>query len=189
MRLDVPSGWAWIVPKVLQTPADTMDNFRYIIRSTGYATDPSQGSTSLATHTVAQFAAWQTPWLSAPSAALIAANGVQAIARNGPIRITGIDLACGATISAMAGVRVPADPMYLDVAAATVTRTPAGPPTRLNSLQGPPSLRTQLMDRRFAFANPENRVQFSSCYIQQALGSEKGFIPIENTWIDNWATF
>ena len=144
VRLDVPGGWAWIVPEVLQTPADTMDNFRFIIRSTGYATDPSQGSTSLATHTVAQFADWQTPWLSVPSAALIAANGVQAIARNGPIRITGIDLACGATIPAIAGVRVPADPMYLDVAAATVTRTPAGPPTRLNSLQGPPSLRTQL---------------------------------------------
>jgi len=296
MRLDVPGGWAWIVPEVLQTPADTMDNFRYIIRSTGYAEDPQQPGSPLAVHTVAQFGDWQTAWPSAPPAALIAANVVQAIALNGPIRITGIDLPCGATIPTRAAVWVPADTVgqvitYLDVVAAAVTRTPNGPPTQLgtplsvadltgiewdsvvsgayqaqynsfqdgddtypsqlidgnyaigsgwsslrgtgilivtgnltisgfrwqfrgiilvggqltisvdwrsqiegvvitglNSLQGPPPPRTQLMGPSLAFLS-ENRVQFNSCNIQRALGSEKGFIPIENTWMDNWATF
>ena len=76
VRLDVPGGWAWVVPDVLQTPADTMDNFRYIIRSTGYVVDPNDESTPLASRTVAQFADWQHAWLDAPRAALIAANGL-----------------------------------------------------------------------------------------------------------------
>ncbi len=53
----------------------------------------------------------------------------------------------------------------------------AGPPPDITELEAPSS------------ANDEILLQFSSCNIQQALGSEKGFIPIENTWIDNWATF
>ncbi len=65
VRLDVPGGWAWVVPDVLKTPADTMDNFRYIIRSTGYVEDPNDRSIPLASRTVAQFADWQTPWLDA----------------------------------------------------------------------------------------------------------------------------
>ena len=77
VRLDVPGGWAWVVPDVLQTPADTMDNFRYIIRSTGYVVDPNDESTPLASRTVAQFADWQHAWLDAPRAALIAANGLE----------------------------------------------------------------------------------------------------------------
>ncbi len=75
-RLDVQGGWAWVVPDVLITPADTMYNFRYIIRSTGYAENPSQPGDALASHTVAQFADWQKAWLEAPRAALIAANGL-----------------------------------------------------------------------------------------------------------------
>jgi hypothetical protein len=59
--------------------------------------------------------------------------------------------------------------------------------TGLNHLtSGPAPLRTQL-------TKPQSSgtliLRFSSCYIQRALSSEKGFIPIENTWIDNWATF
>ncbi len=77
MRLDLPGGWAWVVPEVLMTPADTMHDFRYIIRSTGYVENPSQPGDALASHTVAQFADWQTAWLDAPSAALIAANGLE----------------------------------------------------------------------------------------------------------------
>jgi hypothetical protein len=53
-----------------------MDNFRYIIRSTGYVEDPNDESYPLASRTVAQFADWQMPWLDAPSAAVIAANGL-----------------------------------------------------------------------------------------------------------------
>lgn len=288
MRLEVQGGYAWIVPEVLQTPADTMDNFRYIIRSTGYAEDPQQPGSPLAIHTVAQFADWQTAWLSAPPSALIAANGVRARRKSkGSILVTGDDLlpSC-ATIPAIAGVWVPADPMYLDVTAETVTPDPMqlGTPfsvadltgiewnsvvsgaykARYNSLQdGDNTYPSQLVDGDYAIgstgsslsgtgilivtgdltisgslwtwkgiilvggsmsitatqggriegavitglnhllAGPppdsltqldapdsgEMRLQFSSCYIQQALGSERGFIPIENTWIDNWATF
>ncbi len=82
MRLDVPGGWAWVVPDVLITPADTMHDFRYIIRSTGYVENPSQPGDALASHTVAQFADWQTAWLDAPSAALIAANGLEIQSNN-----------------------------------------------------------------------------------------------------------
>ena len=89
VRLDVPGGWAWVVPDVLQTPADTMDNFRYIIRSTGYVEDPNDESTPLASRTVAQFADWQTPWLDAPSAALIAANGLDI--EGGDVELDGRD--------------------------------------------------------------------------------------------------
>ncbi len=76
-RLDVPGGWAWVVPDVLITPADTMYDFRYIIRSTGYVENPRQPGNTLASHTVAQFADWQKAWLEAPRAAIIAANGLQ----------------------------------------------------------------------------------------------------------------
>ncbi len=89
MRLDVPGGWAWVVPDVLVTPADTMHDFRYIIRSTGYVENPSQPGNALASHTVAQFADWQTAWLDAPRAALIAANGLD-IESNG-VRVDGRD--------------------------------------------------------------------------------------------------
>ncbi len=75
-RLDVPGGWVWVVPDVLITPADTMRSFRYIIRSTGFAEDPSQPGSALASHTVAQFADWQQASFDAPRAALIAANGL-----------------------------------------------------------------------------------------------------------------
>ena len=75
-RLDVPGGWAWVVPDVVITPTDTMRSFRYIIRSTGYAEDPSQPGNALASHAVAQFADWRKAWLDAPRAAVIAANGL-----------------------------------------------------------------------------------------------------------------
>ena len=76
MRLDLQGGWAWVVAEVLRTPADTMNDFLYIIRSTGYAENPRQPGNVLANRAIAQFAHWQTPWLDAPRAALIAANGL-----------------------------------------------------------------------------------------------------------------
>ncbi len=87
-RLDVQGGWAWVVPDVLITPADTMYNFRYIIRSTGYAENPRQPGNALASHTVAQFADWQKAWLEAPRAAFIAANGLDI---DGPTNKVGFD--------------------------------------------------------------------------------------------------
>ncbi len=77
MRLDLQGGWAWVVPEVLRTPADTMNDFLYIIRSTGYAENPREPGNVLAHRAIAQFANWQTPWLDAPRAAIIAANRLQ----------------------------------------------------------------------------------------------------------------
>lgn len=292
VRMDVPGGWAWIVPEVLQTPADTMDNFRYIIRSTGYAADPSQGSTPLATHTVAQFADWHYAWLNAPPAALIAANGVEDRAGRGGARITGSDLTNCMSIPAITGVRVPADVAvppftYINLSVIAPTGTPGtnrwGTPLSLADTAGVnwqaiisgayepdatswenwrwqnesrvitgdlnitgtwprtggsgilivtgnlnitsgfwtwtgiilvggnmtistrftssiigtvitglnttvsavPLPRTILTEPRFG----NLVIQFSSCDILNALQSAVGFTPIENTWIDNWATF
>ncbi len=32
-------------------------------------------------------------------------------------------------------------------------------------------------------------IRFDSCNIRKSLGFLKGFVPLENTWVDNWATF
>jgi hypothetical protein len=298
MRVDVPGGYAWIVPEVLQTPPDTMDSFRYIVRSTGFVMDSGQSGKPLATHTVAQFADWQTPWLSAPPVVLLAANGVLTYpSTRGQTSIIGSDVSnCGIDVPAIAGVLAPADEpgqinTYLDLSNASISGTPAyqnprtgtpsfwadragiqwdsvvtgafqpdftmlqngdfssfssqlidgdlvtgsaaggagillvtgdldinGPTwlwyglilvggrmrvatessawiygsviTGLNHLiGGPPPGRTELYAPSTLLDDAELRLQYSSCDLQRALGSERGFIPIENTWMDNWATF
>ncbi|MFB3112463.1 MAG: hypothetical protein ACE10G_10555, partial [Gemmatimonadales bacterium] len=35
----------------------------------------------------------------------------------------------------------------------------------------------------------EFRLRFDSCNIRKSLRFMRGFVPLENTWIDNWATF
>ncbi len=32
-------------------------------------------------------------------------------------------------------------------------------------------------------------VRYNSCYVRQALQRYTGFVPLENTWIDNWSTY
>ena len=54
---------------------------------------------------------------------------------------------------------------------------------------GPAPDRTQIMGPSSIWGSPQMRVQFSSCYIQRALKSEAGFKPVENTLMDNWASF
>ncbi len=111
MHLDVPGGWVWVVPDVLITPADTMRNFRYIIRSTGFAEDPSQPGNVLASHTVAQFADWYRASLDAPPAAVIAANGLDI--ESDDVELDGRDqfnplCASGPVLPAGFGARLPA---------------------------------------------------------------------------------
>jgi len=91
MRLDLRGGWAWVVPEVLRTPADTMNDFLYIIRSTGYTENPSQPGDALASRAIAQFAHWQTPWIDAPRAALIAANRLEIESPNYKVVFDGRD--------------------------------------------------------------------------------------------------
>ncbi len=289
VRLDVPGGWAWVVPDVLQTPADTMDNFRYIIRSTGYVVDPNDESNPLASHTVAQFADWQTPWLDAPSAALIAANGLDI--GGGNVELDGRDqsnpLCAGdPLLPAGFGARLPASSYNTDLDDADFTGSPdsleLGTPESVaqlvnidweairagefipkytspqNGLTG--DFPSQLVDGNYTESrnnfsgegllivtgdltvssskdywywrgvilvgreasieaahvyifgtiisglnyltgdsprgddsdfrgDHEFRLRFDSCNIRQSLRFLKGFVPLENTWIDNWATF
>ena len=287
MRMDVPGGWAWVVPDVLMTPADTMQDFRYIIRSTGYVEDPSQPGYALASHTVAQFADWQTAWLNAPRAALIAANGLDI--ESNDVELDGRD---------QSNALCAGDPLLPDGFGA---RLPAGRNSDLHHAEfnGSPALLelgtresvAQLVNIDWEairaggfipdYTSPQNGLtgdfpsqlvagnyteslnnfsgegllivtgdltvssskdywywrgvilvggeasieadhvyiygtiisglnyltgdtpdddsdfrgdhefvlRFDSCYIRKSLRSLKGFIPLENTWIDNWATF
>ncbi len=291
-RLDVPGGWAWVVPDVLITPADTMRSFRYIIRSTGYAGDPSQPGNALASHTVAQFAGWHRASLDAPRAAIIAANGLD-IEKPNESSIVALDgqdqfnplCAGGPVLPAGFGARLPAG-TNSDLNDATITGSPAllelgtresvaqlvnidweairagefipDYTSPQNGLTG--DFPSQLVDgnhteSRDNFSGegllivtgdltvssskdywywrgvilvggeasieadhvyiygtiisglnyltgdtPTNddsdfkgdhefRLRFDSCNIRKSLRSLKGFIPLENTWIDNWATF
>ena len=75
VRINVPGGYADVVPLVVRRPPDSVANWLYLVRSTGYAIAPAGGPAPIATHTAVQFAAWQTGLLSLP-AAFTAANGL-----------------------------------------------------------------------------------------------------------------
>ncbi len=124
-RYNVTGGYAWIVPEVLHTPTDTMSDFRYIVRSTGYVIHPNQGATPLASRTVAQMADWQQPWLSAPPAAIIAANDLHVMNHSGTVTVSGSDrLSCGGTaFTPVMGMRIPVQ--NDDYSQAVITGSPA----------------------------------------------------------------
>ena len=75
VRINVPGGYAEVVARVVRRPPDSLANWLYVVRSTGYALRPATGPTPIAQHTVAQFAEWQSGLLSLP-AAFTAANGL-----------------------------------------------------------------------------------------------------------------
>ncbi len=58
VRINLTGGFAEVVARVVQRPIDTMANQTFIIRSTGYVIEPSQGAVPLALRTVASFAQW-----------------------------------------------------------------------------------------------------------------------------------
>jgi hypothetical protein len=75
-RYNVTGGYAWIKPDVVVEPLDTLvGSYTYAVRSTGYYIEPAQGSTPLATRTVAQYAAWQAGFLP-PMGAFTAVGGI-----------------------------------------------------------------------------------------------------------------
>jgi len=75
IRINVQGGFAMVVAHLVQRPIDTLDNWRFVIRSTGYVIKPDAGSDPRAIRTVAQFADWQHEAIHT-SAALTAINGV-----------------------------------------------------------------------------------------------------------------
>ena len=79
VRINVTGGYADAVARVVRRPADSLANWLFLVRSTGYFISPADGSTPLASRTVAQFAEWQSGQLGLP-AAFMAANGLFRIA-------------------------------------------------------------------------------------------------------------
>ena len=92
--IDIPGGYAVVVARVVQRPADTLLPQTYIIRSTGHMVEPTVSSGSLAQRTVAQFATWQVGYIEA-GAALTALNTVRRRPGSGPPT----DLSANDTIS------------------------------------------------------------------------------------------
>jgi len=94
VRINLTGGYANVISRVIRNPADTTENFLYLVRSTGFVINPLAGSAIQAQRTVAQFADWQTGSIER-RATLTAPNGVWH--RDGPSgtwTISGVD-ACG----------------------------------------------------------------------------------------------
>ena len=74
VRYNVQGGYADVVANVVKKPADSLKPWMYVVRSTGYVIDPTQGTDPQARRTVAQFAWWQRNHIEV-LAAYTAANG------------------------------------------------------------------------------------------------------------------
>lgn len=59
VRINVTGGYADVVARIVQRPADPRQKETYIVRSTGYVIVPALGATAQGKRTVAQFAQWQ----------------------------------------------------------------------------------------------------------------------------------
>lgn len=108
VRINVPGGYAEVVARVVRRPPDSLANWLYLVRSTGYAIAPAGGPTPIATHTAVQFAEWQSGLLSLP-AAFTAANGLTRTP-GGTGQFHGADESAmaGCQAAPLAALRVPA---------------------------------------------------------------------------------
>jgi hypothetical protein len=103
VRINIPGGYANVVAHLVRQPADTTQRSLYLIRSTGIVINPDSGARAQATHTVAQFAEWESGYIL-HRAALTTANGLKKNNGSGFLfNISGND-ACGAA-PAIPGVR------------------------------------------------------------------------------------
>lgn len=91
VRINVPGGYAWVVSRAVQRPADTLLPQTYIVRSTGYAVEPTISSEPQARRTVAQFAAWQIGTMETRGA-LVAANGLVRLGGGSTVLVRGQDV-------------------------------------------------------------------------------------------------
>ena len=120
IRINVQGGYAMVVAHVVQRPTDTLDNWRFVVRSTGYVIKPDEGSDPRAIRTVAQFADWQYGAIYT-GAALTAINGVD-FGDEPQIVVDGYD-DCSIE-KKVAGLRAPAGSETLD-------STYGAPPTKI----------------------------------------------------------
>lgn len=75
VRINVPDGYADIVARVVQRPADTLAAWTYSIRAAGHYIVPSVGAAPQARHVVSRFARWSSGRLALP-ATFTAINGL-----------------------------------------------------------------------------------------------------------------
>jgi hypothetical protein len=97
MRINVVGGYAIVVARIMQRPADvaggdTSANETYIVRSTGYHVIPVLGAEPQAARTIAQFAVWQSATIDVRGA-LAAINGLATGGQNvgAGVKINGTD--------------------------------------------------------------------------------------------------
>jgi Tfp pilus assembly protein PilX len=121
-RVNETGGYANVVVNLVRNPADTTERLLYLIRSTGVVINPDSGARAQATHTVAQFAEWETGKVL-PRAALTAANSIRKRNGTAALSFSGND-ACGVN-APIPGV---------------VTTTLTGPPYPAPTFQGSPGL-------------------------------------------------
>lgn len=270
IRINVQGGFATVVTHVVQRPTDSLDNWRFVIRSTGYVIKPAEGSDPRAIRTVAQFADWQDGAIYT-SAAVTAINGVD-LGDEPQIVINGADECSSAQIT---GLRAPSgsetpDSTYgspalniggawWDVADETHIDWPAivsgafvadhetaifddttyssyfldgnvylenvtgkgllivtgeldtegsyfvwegvvlvggqfDPDADSSVIRGMlvsglnKTLGESVAPNEFYESGDRVFISYGSCDIDQTLDEMRGFIPMENTWMDNWAT-
>lgn len=125
VRVNVTGGYAWVVARVVQRPLDTLANWLYIVKSTGYAVKPAIGPAPRAQRTVAQFARWQPGAINA-TGAWTAANGITgAIDGGADGEFRGGDMASSSCDQpALPGLHVPSGQSPGDLSNYTVTGSP-----------------------------------------------------------------
>ena len=104
-RINVAGGYTDVVARFAQRD-DTL-NPLYVVRSTGYVIDPTQGADPQASRTVAQFVKWQSAGsLNTYPAVFTARNGLANWTGSGTFNLTQADSAgCGGAVAA--GLTVP----------------------------------------------------------------------------------
>ena len=100
LRFNVTGGYADVVARIVQRPADSLQTHMYIVRSTGYVIVPALGANPQGRRTVAQFAQWQVPVIRR-IAAYVAANGARDQVPGNRVVVNGTDCGSAAPIGSI----------------------------------------------------------------------------------------
>ena len=159
---NVPGGSAYIGVTVLHNPADTMLNWMYAIRSTGYAIDPNTWPVPLGQRTIARLAYWQTGQINR-IAAFVPANGLTTPVADG-IRIRGADQCAGAEPS-ISGVLTPTGPWPVGDITGTPAIHPWNTPQDVALGTGVDWSRMRSGDFRYDYTSMVNPLTWSAYFI------------------------
>jgi hypothetical protein len=108
VRYNVVGGYAWVYPSLMRIPADSLDDFTYVLESVGYYVEPNYGPEPLARRSIAQFVKWKQTLRR--DAAYIVANGNDMYFNPPTFTVSGSDQC---TSDVITGVRGPwtSDPL------------------------------------------------------------------------------